>query len=173
MASPYIGEIRIFAGNFAPRGWMFCQGQTLSISQYDTLFSLIGTTYGGDGQTTFNLPDLRSRIAVHTGTGSTGSSYVLGQAGGAENVALTTAQLPTHTHPAQCNNGAGDASTPAGNFWAGNANSGILQFAATNDSTMSASQISQTGSTQPHNNVMPYLAINYIIALEGIYPARS
>src|ERR1051326_9142192 len=117
MGTPYVGEIRMFAGNFAPAGWAFCQGQTLPISENDVLFTLIGTTYGGDGETTFNLPNLSSRLPVHMGTGG-GSSYIIGQAAGVESVTLTTSQIPAHSHPPGCLSTGGGQSEPTGGFWA-------------------------------------------------------
>src|SRR5208337_1330025 len=129
MATPFVGEIRIFAGNFAPVNWAFCDGSTLSISQNATLFNLIGTTYGGNGQTTYNLPDLRGRVAIHQGTGAGLSPYVLGQAGGVESVPLTNQQLPGHTHVVQCNETAGDTRSPVGGFPAMDATAATTLYA--------------------------------------------
>jgi len=166
MSTPYIGEVRIFAGNFAPVGWLLCQGQLLPISQYDVLFNLIGTTYGGDGQNTFALPNLASRIPYHQGSG-----YVLGQMAGVETVTLTQQQLPVHTHLATCNGTTADQSTPAGNVWGG----GLLE--AYSDQaptvTMSPSALLPSGGSQPHDNMPPYLCLNFIIATEGIYPSPN
>jgi microcystin-dependent protein len=172
MASPFLGDIRMFGGTFAPAGWMLCQGQTLSISDNSALFSLIGTTYGGDGQQTFNLPDLRGRVPVHMGQGPGLSPRILGEVAGSERVTLTANQLPSHTHSVACSSGAGSASTPVGNFWAANATSSLPQFAATADSSMSASQISQTGGNQSHDNLILFLGINFIISVSGTYPSQ-
>src|SRR5579864_6802858 len=117
MGTPYVGEIRMFAGNFAPAGWALCQGQSLAIADNDVLFNLIGTTYGGDGQTTFNLPNLASRVPVHMGTGG-GGSYIIGQSAGVESVTLTTSQIPAHSHVPLCNSNAGNQNDPGGGFWA-------------------------------------------------------
>jgi microcystin-dependent protein len=167
MSQPYVGEIRMFAGNFAPQGWMLCQGQTLAISEYDVLFQLIGTTYGGDGQTTFNLPDLRSRVPCHQGSG-----FAIGQHGGEEVVTLTVQQIPQHTHPMLCNSSSSSSPTPAGSYWgAANDNSFIVGTSA--NAAMNAAAISPTGGSQPHDNLMPYLTINYIISLFGIFPSPT
>ena len=169
MKDPYLGEIRMFAGNYAPEGWAFCNGQTLPISQYEALFSLIGTTYGGDGQTTFALPDLRGRLPIHAGTEPvSGIAYKLGQYGGEEKVTLTKAQLPAHTHTVKASNLPGDLARPDNAFWAG---SSVKQY-STNppDGEMNTAAISDSGGTDPHDNVMPYATVSFIIALEGIYP---
>ncbi len=171
MGSPYVGEIRMFAGNFAPAGWAFCQGQTLAISDNDVLFNLIGTTYGGDGQTTFNLPNLASRVPVHMGTGS-GQSYIIGQSAGVEQVTLTTTQIPAHSHPPLCNSGAGGQAGPSGGVWAQLAtNPPYANVAPT--LAMGANAIGSTGGSQPHDNMVPYLAINFIISLFGIFPSQT
>jgi len=175
MGNPYIGEIRMFGGNFAPAGWMFCEGQILPISEYETLFNLIGTTYGGDGQSTFALPDLRGRLPLHMGQGSGLSNYVLAETGGVESVTLTTNQIPNHTHPALCSNGAGsNTSNPAGGTWsvADTANySGSLAAGG----FMGSSPINSTsvGGSQPHDNMTPFLCISYIISLFGIFPSPN
>jgi microcystin-dependent protein len=172
MATAFIGEVRMFAGNFAPAGWAFCNGQTMSIAQFDVLFSLIGTTYGGDGQSTFNLPDLRSRIPVHQGTNShNGISYVPGQIAGEESVQLISNQMPQHTHVAQAQSTAGNQQGPAGGVWA---ESTLNQFSSNNaNGMMNPAAISTVGGNQPHPNIMPFLAVNFIIALAGIYPSRN
>lgn len=166
----------MFAGNFAPRGYAFCSGQILSIAQNSALFALVGTTYGGNGQTTFALPDLRGRVPIHQGSGPGLSNYSLGQQGGSENTTLTINQLPAHTHAAttQTNASSGEATDtlPTGNNLAsGN------QYASTNNVQMSASatqvNIGVTGGNQPFSIIQPYLAINFIIALEGIFPSRN
>jgi microcystin-dependent protein len=171
MAQPYVGEIRMFAGNFAPAGWMFCSGQLLPISENETLFNLIGTTYGGDGQSTFALPDLQSRVPIHQGQGSGLYSYILAETGGVESVTLTQNQMPTHTHiPLASNTGASD--TPANNFWA-NSTLGKPYVAAPPVVQMNAGTIGPSGGNQPHDNMIPYLCVSYIISLFGIYPPPS
>jgi microcystin-dependent protein len=172
MATPFIGEIRMFAGNFAPQGWAFCDGQTLAISQNDALFALIGTTYGGDGQTTFNLPDLRSRLPVHNGQLTGGSNYVQGSTFGVETVTLNTQQMATHNHAVQ---GAGAATSvsPAGAVYAGGQGNLNLYATAAPNVPMAAGMVQSAGGSQPHDNIMPYLAIRFIIALEGIFPSRN
>ncbi len=170
MATQFLGEIRMFAGNFEPYGWAFCNGQLQSIEVNTALFSLIGTYYGGDGVTTFALPNLQSRIPIHQGQGVGLSPYVIGQAGGTENVTLTPQQLPQHTHSATASTGGG-VSSPANSFWGSSANT--KQYAPSTNATMAASALGTTGGSQPHANVMPYLAISFIIALEGVYPSRN
>jgi microcystin-dependent protein len=156
----------MFAGDFAPTGWMFCEGQLLLISDYDTLFNLIGTTYGGDGQTTFALPDLRGRLPIHQGNG-----FVLGENGGVEEVTLTVAQIPAHTHAAAVQSGGGSTSSPAGALWA---SSDVNQYSSNNsNATMNAGTTTATGGSQPHNNLMPYLCVNAIISLFGVYPSQG
>lgn len=173
MAQPYVGEIRMFAGNFPPVGWAFCQGQLLAISQYDVLFNLIGTTYGGDGQSTFALPDLRGRGPVHQGQGLGLSSYVMGQLGGVENVALLTTQMPAHSHVAACLSGAGTSSLPANNIWAASAASRQYTNAGTFNAALNSNSVAPAGGSQPHTNLAPFLVINFIISLFGIFPSRS
>ena len=165
MSTPFIGEIRMFGGNFAPVGWAFCDGSLIPISENDALFNLIGTTYGGDGTTTFALPDLRSRVPVHQGPG-----FVIGQAAGAETVTLTVNQIPSHTHGAQANTN-GTQTSPANNVWAG---SSLGQFDNANppDSSMAANAIGNTGGSQPHDNMIPFLAISFILSLFGIFPTQ-
>ncbi|MFB9329922.1 phage tail protein [Paenibacillus aurantiacus] len=173
MSEQYIGEIRMFAGNFPPSGWAFCDGRLLAISQFDVLFSLIGTTYGGDGQNTFALPDLRGRIPLHAGTNpSTGSSYILGQLGGTEAVTLTSRQLPAHSHIVQASNALSESADPAGNVWGLSPNLNPYVNGAPSGS-MNASAISAVGGNLPHDNMMPYLPVSFIIALEGVYPPHS
>jgi microcystin-dependent protein len=173
MSEPYIGEIRLFAGNFAPLDWAFCNGQMLAISDYTALFTLIGNTYGGDGVSTFALPNLQSRVPVHQGT-LAGSSYVMGQLGGAEQVTLTPAQLPAHTHVAQCSAAADrPGPTPAGAaFWAP-ANAAEYAAPSAANTQMAGSALGVAGGNQPHDNLSPYQAVNYIIALYGIYPSQN
>lgn len=165
MGQFYVGEIRIFAGNFAPAGWMFCEGQLLPISEYETLFNLIGTTYGGDGQSTFQLPDLRGRLPIHQGNG-----FTLAQTGGAENVNLTTAQIPAHTHAVIVTSDSNNASLPGGNFLASGPD--IYDQNVAGSSTMAAA-ISSVGGSQPHSNFQAYLCLDFIISLFGIFPSQS
>ena len=165
MSDPYIGEIRMFGGNFAPVGWLLCQGQTLPIDQFDALFNLIGTTYGGDGQQSFALPDLRSRMPMHVGSG-----FPLGQVGGAETVTLNTQQLPVHTHQPVANTAA-STSSPNGAFWAAYANTMYSSQAPA--AAMAPGALSPSGGNQPHENMSPYQVINFIIATEGIYPPQN
>ena len=166
MSQPYVGEIRMFGGNFAPVGWMFCEGQLLPISQYDALFNLIGTTYGGDGQSTFALPDLRGRLPIHQGSG-----FILAQNGGVEQVTLTVQQIPAHGHPAQAQSGAGSSSSPTNNVWAG---SNVNQYSTNNsNASMNAGAIGATGGSQPHTNFMPYLCVSFIISLFGVFPSQQ
>lgn len=171
MGTPYIGEIRMFAGNFAPNGWLFCQGQSLPISENEVLFNLIGTTYGGDGENTFNLPDLQSRVPVHMGTGG-GSSYVIAQTGGEEQVTLTTNQIPVHNHTALCNSGDGNQTSPANLLWAAQATNSPYQNVAPS-LAMATNAIKPTGGSQPHDNMVPYLVINFIISLFGVFPTPT
>jgi microcystin-dependent protein len=170
--TPFIGQIQMFAGTFAPSGWMFCEGQILPISQYDALFALIGTTYGGDGVQTFALPDLRGRVIVSAGQGSGLSNYAVGQTGGAEAVTLTRGQLPVHGHPLFADSLSGTSDTPTGLLIA-NAPDGIPSFGVSPVGVMAANAVSDVGGGQAHNNVKPYLAIRYIIAVQGIFPSRN
>jgi microcystin-dependent protein len=172
MSEPFIGQIMLFAGNFAPRGWAFCNGQLLSIAQNTALFAILGTTYGGNGQTTFALPDLRGRVPVGPGQGPSLPNYNLGEQGGANSVTLTTAQMPAHTHAASAATGSGTSATPANNVWAGSSQRDAI-YASTPGTTMHPAAISAVGNSQPHENMQPYTAINYIIALEGIFPSRN
>jgi microcystin-dependent protein len=166
MAQPYIGEIRIFAGTFAPAGWAFCDGALLPIAEYETLFVLIGTTYGGDGQATFALPDLRGRFAVAAGNGPGLSPVVLAETGGLESVTLTAAQLPAHTHPIGASTGVQTSNRPTGAYQ-GTGNS----YSATHDTTAVATDTAGGGAA--HENRPPFLAINYIISLFGIFPSPT
>jgi microcystin-dependent protein len=167
MSNPFIGEIRMFAGNFAPAGWALCQGQLIPISENDTLFNLIGTTYGGDGQENFALPDLQSRIPLHAG-----SNYILGQSGGVESVTLNTQQMPAHTHPFVANTALALSPDPAGNILA---QPPVLNlyFGDVAGAALNPSSILPAGGSQPHENLQPYLVINFIISLFGIYPSPS
>ncbi len=161
----------LFAGNREIVGWRFCNGQLLAISQNDALFSLIGTTYGGDGVNTFALPDLRSRIPIHFGTGPGQPTYQIGQLAGVEDVTLTSAQLGAHSHTVLARNEAGNSSSPTGKVW-GNAPGNIFQAGA-GASPMSSASVSTAGGNQPHTNVQPYLCLHFIIAVEGIYPSQN
>jgi len=173
MSEPFIGEIRMFAGNFAPRDWAFCSGQLLPISQNDALFSLLGTIYGGDGRTTFGLPDLRGRVPVHQGQGAGLSDWPIGAKGGAETASLTIQQIAAHGHELRVSSAAGVQNQPDGAFLAGSPNVRLFRPQETNDA-LSPDAIGQSaGGAQTHNNVMPYLCVNFIIALFGIYPSRS
>jgi microcystin-dependent protein len=165
---PFIGEIRLVPFNFAPRGWALCAGQMLSISQNTALFSLLGTTYGGDGRTTFALPDLRGRVAVGAGQPSVGSDYPLGAAGGQESVELTTPQLPAHSHPVNASSAAATSKSPAGAYPAGGG-----AYTGARNVRMKNAMIALTGGGEEHENRQPYLSLNYIIALQGIYPSRD
>ncbi|MFL6211693.1 MAG: phage tail protein [Pyrinomonadaceae bacterium] len=171
MSQPFVGEIRMFAGNFAPNGWMTCEGQLLPISENETLFNLIGTTYGGDGQSTFALPNLSSRVPVHVGTGPGGITRQLGETGGAEAVTLTTNQIPSHTHPAGCVGGqnTGSAASPGNNVWAAQASVAVNTIPPPANA-MNPGAAAPAGGSQPHDNMIPYLPINFIISLFGIFP---
>lgn len=167
MATPFIGQIQMFSFNFPPRFWARCDGQLLPINQNQALFSILGTTYGGNGTTNFALPDLRGRTPLHFGQGPGLSNRSLGQVGGAENVTLLTSQLPSHSHTPAANNAAPTIGTPAGNLWAqGN-------YSATGGSSMAAGDIGNAGGNQPHANLSPYLTVNFCIALSGIFPSRN
>jgi len=172
MAQPYVGEIRMFAGNFAPAGWMFCQGQLLPISEYETLFQLIGTTYGGDGQSTFALPNLQSRIPIHMGTGTDGINYQLAETAGVETVTLTTQQIPIHTHPMTASTAIGTLSDPSNNVTS-EGPSIKLYSAQVPAAALNANAVMPTGGSQPHDNVQPFLCISYIISLFGIFPSPT
>lgn len=167
MAQPYVGEIRMFAGNFAPAGWMFCEGEELPISEYETLFNLIGTTYGGDGQSTFALPDLRGRIPMHQGNG-----YILAQTGGVEDVTLTVSQIPSHSHSLTANSAPGTQSSPAGNRLA-QSRSVVPYLNDPTSGSFRAGAVGSAGGTQPHTNMQPYLCVNFIISLFGIFPSQT
>lgn len=170
MSERYIGEIRMVAFNPAPTNWAFCNGALLQISQYGDLYTVIGTTYGGDGVNTFALPDLRSRAPIHMGT-LAGNNYSIGQAAGEENVAVTSDQLPQHTHALSASSNTGTTGSPQGAVWA---SSSELPFSTNSpDAKMSPAAVGNTGSSQPHNNISPFLAVNFIIALNGVYPSRG
>lgn len=174
MSEPFIAEIRIFAGNFAPRGWAFCNGQLLPISQNTALFSLIGTTYGGDGRTTTALPNLQGRAPMHPGRGPGLTARRLGEQGGVETVTLAEAQMPNHAHTLQAYSRPGDLADPAGRSLA--RTQGGLAYQSNSSASlvqMNAQSLAAAGGSQAHNNMQPYLAINFIIALVGLYPSRS
>lgn len=175
MSEPFIAEVRIFAGNFAPRSWAFCDGQLLPISQNTALFSLIGTTYGGDGRTTTALPNMQGRAPMHPGRGPGLTSRRLGEKLGTETVTLSETQMPSHTHDMNADantggplGGGANASNPVGNFLGATVK---YNNSTINQSTMS--EVSNTGDSQAHNNMQPFLTINYIIALQGLFPSRS
>ena len=174
MASTYVGEIRMFGGNFAPAGWMFCEGQLLPISENETLFNLIGTTYGGDGQSTFALPDLRGRVPLHQGTSSQGNTYTLAQQQGAETVTLTENQLPAHNHPLLAAGGGATDTNPTGRLLA-TPKVNIYQDPAGEPPpvSMHAQAFTPTGGSQPHSNMQPYLCVNFIISLFGVFPSQG
>jgi microcystin-dependent protein len=171
MAQPYVGEIRMFAGNFAPAGWAFCSGQVMPISENDVLFTLIGTTYGGDGQETFALPNLQSRLPIHMGTGSSGTTYQIGESGGVESVTLSTQQIPSHTHPFIVSGDSGSQSNPGGAV----PGTGITVYRASQPANvpMNAAAVTNAGGSQPHDNMQPFLCINYIISLFGVFPTQT
>ena len=179
MSEPFIGQIIMFAGNFQIRGYAFCNGQLLSIAQNTALFSILGTTYGGNGQTTFGLPDLRGRVPIHFGQGPGLSPYSLGQQAGTENVTLTSNQMPQHNHLINASEGSGSAQAPAAGFLAGGivpsqGNAAVSNYRNSSDgTTLNAQSISIAGGSQPHPNIQPYLCINFLIALEGIFPSRN
>ncbi|WP_027003665.1 phage tail protein [Hugenholtzia roseola] len=183
MLEAFIGSIVLFAGNFAPRGWALCEGQILPIAQNTALFSILGTTYGGNGQTTFALPDLRGRVPLSQGQGPGLPNIQLGEMGGQATVTLITPQIPAHTHTLQAANGAATTSTPQNGLlatWNGtedsegtNVTGHSFVTGATPTTTLAPTSIGSAGGSQPHNNMQPYLGLNYIICLEGIYPSRG
>lgn len=170
MSEPFVGEIRMFAGNFAPRGWAFCDGQLLAVSQNDALFSLLGTIYGGDGRTTFGLPDLRGRLPIHAGTGPGLSPRRLGAKGGAEKVTLTVNQMPSHSHRLKGSTALAGEETPQDNV-TGQAET-LLYGREAPLANMASDSITSVGGSRSHTNLMPFLCIHFIIALVGIYPSR-
>ncbi len=173
MSEPFVGEIRMFAGNFAPRGWAFCDGQLLAVSQNDALFSLLGTVYGGDGRTTFGLPEMRGRIPIHQGTGPGLSRHQLGARAGLENETLTTNEMPSHRHDAQASTSAANESSPQGRVLGSPSNHEIYAPVSGAHVSLVSTTIGDTGGSRSHTNLMPALCINYIIALVGIYPSRQ
>jgi microcystin-dependent protein len=171
MSQPYVGEIRMVGFNFAPQGWAFCNGQQLAIAENDVLFQLIGTTYGGDGVQTFNLPDLRGRVPIHQGQGTGLSNRIVGQFAGVETVTLTVQQIPSHTHVPNANVAVGSSASPAGNFWA--ERSGTNQYiTGAPNGTMNAACLQNAGGTQPHDNILPFQVINFVISLFGVFPSQ-
>jgi microcystin-dependent protein len=171
MGEPYVGEIRMFAGNFAPSGWMFCEGQSMPISENEVLFQLIGTTYGGDGESTFNLPNLASRVPIHAGTGGDGVTYQLAEMAGTESVTLTTQQIPNHTHVLTASTATATTRDALGNTFATAA--GDLYNQSLDPIPMSAQAIGPAGGNQPHENTQPFLCINFIISLFGVFPTQT
>lgn len=170
MSQPFIGEIRIFAGNFAPAGWAFCDGSLVPISENDTLFNLIGTTYGGDGQSTFGLPNLNGRTAIHMGRGTSGTNYNIGETAGIDTVTLSLNQTPVHTHVPLGYSGTGNASSPSNTVFAA---SSVNEFATGTAAVSLAAPTAAAGGNQPHENLQPLLVVNFIISLFGIYPTPS
>ena len=179
---PFVAEIRIFPFNFAPKGWAFCDGQLLPISQFTALFSLLGTTYGGDGKSTFGLPDLQGRTPIFDGQLAGGNLYVLGEMGGSEVVTVLTTEMAAHNHTVNASTAAGSTSDPSGNMLAegqwndGQGGSGGVQYYTATTSTtttMGFFQVGLTGGSIPHNNMMPYLTLNFCIAMQGVYPPRT
>ena len=166
MAQPYVGEIRMFAGNFAPAGWQFCEGQLLPISEYETLFNLIGTTYGGDGQSTFALPDLRGRLPIHQGNG-----FILAETGGAEEITLTVNQIPAHTHPFLATFGTPGTTNPQGAIFG--VPTASIYNTGTSPVNMAPGVISSIGVIQPLTNFQPYLCVDFIISLFGVFPSPT
>ena len=168
MAEPFVGEIRIFAGNFAPLGWAFCEGQLLNKSDYETLFTLISTTYGGDGTTTFALPDLRGRVPIHFCPG-----FALAARGGAEQVTLAPGQIPAHSHAFMASTGGGSAANPSNNVLATSPSIALYQPFMNTAVNMSPAAVGSSGGSQAHSNMQPFQCVNFIIALFGLYPSRS
>ena len=170
MAQPFVGEIRTFAGNFAPAGWMFCEGQLLPISENETLFQLIGTTYGGDGESTFALPDLRGRLPIHQGGG-----FILAETGGAEEITLTTTQIPAHTHPMLATTNSATAVAPGSQVTVARTSAATITPYGTDApfTNLSPQAIGTVGGSQPHTNFQPYLCVNFIISLFGIFPSQT
>jgi len=171
MSEPFIGEIRPVGFNFAPQGWALCNGQVMSIAENSALFNLIGTTYGGDGQNTFNLPNLQGRIPFHQGSNNAGDSRIIGEISGSETVTLITQQIPQHSHTLAANSANGGQQSPAGGVWAG---SPLDQYSTSAPTVaMNPNGIGNSGGNQPHDNLPPYLVVNFIISLFGIFPSQN
>jgi microcystin-dependent protein len=168
MAEPFLGEISPVAFPFAPKGWAVCNGQILQIAQNQALFSLLGATYGGDGVKTFALPDLRARVSVHSGP-----NYQLGSTGGFESVTLNSNQIPPHSHAPVCSTQGGTTGEPAGQVWAGSSSEKLYQTGSGANGSMAASLITPSGNSQPHSNLQPFLVINFIIAIVGVFPSQN
>jgi microcystin-dependent protein len=173
LSNPYVGEIRMFAGNFAPSGWLFCDGSLLPISEYETLFTLIGTTYGGDGQATFALPDLRGRVPVHAGSGPGLPTVVIGEEAGVEAVTLAAQQVPVHTHVARGSSASGTSGDPTGRVWAASNNTIAFATGVTPSAALDPASVQPAGGSQPHDNMAPFLAVGFIISMFGIYPSPT
>lgn len=169
---PFVAEVRIFAGNFAPKGWATCDGQLLPISQNTALFSLLGTTYGGDGKSNFALPDMRGRAAMQPGQGPGLSDRYLGESAGEETVTLIVSEIPAHNHTIMSINDSGDTNQPAGNGFARSTGASVYSPSGPQQASLSPTALSPTGGSQPHNNMQPYLVLNYIIAMQGVFPQR-
>ena len=165
MSQPFMAEIKIISWNYAPKGWAFCNGQLLPINQNQALFSILGTTYGGDGRVNFGLPDFRGRIPIHVGQG-----WLLGQAAGKESHTLNSSEMPAHNHLVGASNSPGNLNVPTGNIFAA---SNVAVFHTQATSTLIPSEITNVGGSQPHENLQPYLVLNFIIALQGIFPSRN
>jgi microcystin-dependent protein len=172
MPEPFVGEIRMFAGNFPPSGWAFCDGTPMPISENEILFQLIGTIYGGDGESTFNLPDMRGRLPMHMGTGPEGTTYQIGESAGVETVTLTVQQIPVHTHALLGSKDTGSNPNPINNVLAAS-NTVSMYKAAAVTGALNAQSAGPAGGSQPHENMQPYLGINFIISLFGVYPSPN
>lgn len=172
---PYVGEIRLFAGNFPPNGWLFCDGQSLPISENDVLFQLIGTTYGGDGEETFNLPNLASRVPMHMGTGPDGTTYQIGEMAGTETETLSVQQIPSHTHTLLANPATGTMQGPVGAVLAkaGGIQPNVRMYGSDSIAAMRPGLLSPAGGSQPHENTQPFLCLNFIISLFGVFPSQT
>jgi microcystin-dependent protein len=174
MGQPFVGEVRLVAFNFPPNGWMMCQGQLLPISENETLFNLIGTTYGGDGQSTFQLPDLQGRVPIHQGNGPGGVNFTIGEKAGVESVTLTTQQIPIHSHPLLGSSANGNSNFPQGNVLAANPTFVYVTTGPPNaNKAMNAVAITPQGGSQPHDNLQPYLTMSWVISLFGIFPSQT
>lgn len=173
MSEPFLGEIRMFAGTFAPRGWAFCDGQLLAVSSNDALFSLFGTIYGGDGRTTFGLPDLRGRVPIHQGSGPGLSPRNIGAKAGAERVTVTVAQVPVHSHDHVVSGAAGTGASPGGEFLAASPGVRVYRPAPPNTTLGAGAVGNDSGGAQSHNNIQPFQVVNFIVALVGVYPSRT